>query len=539
MMYYTIAKQPKKKTKGAAGPKGPIKGTVPGTSKMGSSVSNKSNTTKIESPSQSITFTSQQELDLASLNISVDPKPVVVDEPPKAHYTDQALVDMAKLELQRKNPGINLIVIGHVDAGKSTLMGRLLYELGKIDQRARTNTVRASDKAGKSSFSWAWELDTTAEERQRGITMDIASQNFSTVHRDITILDAPGHRDFIPNMISGASQADCALLVVDSAMGEFEAGFERGGQTKEHLLLVRSLGVTQVIVAVNKLDLVDWEISRYEKIVGDLRGFLSQAGFSPSKMNFVPVSAIDGVNLLGLPNPTVSLRKWYNGPTLVELLDRLEPPPRSLELPLRIPISNVFRGQAGLSSGLAVSGRICSGVVQVGERLKVFPGGETTIVRFIEQENSSVPWSAAGTNVNLFLSNIDQNHLNIGSVLCPLSSTVSLASKFTGQIIVFDITLPITPGTYVELFYHSRDVPATITKLIATLDRGTSAIIKNNPRVLPKHTSAKVEITIRNTSGGSELPIPVEPFKVNRELGRIVLRRGGETIAAGVILDLL
>lgn len=167
MMYYSLAKRPKKTTKAVAGSKGPAVSALPGTSKMASSASTKSSTTKIESSSQSTAFTSQQELDLASLNISVDLKPVIVDEPLKAHFTDQALVDMAKLDLQRKNPRINLIVIGHVDAGKSTLMGRLLYELGKIDRGARKNTVRASDKAGKSSFSWAWELDTTAEERQR------------------------------------------------------------------------------------------------------------------------------------------------------------------------------------------------------------------------------------------------------------------------------------------------------------------------------------------------------------------------------------
>ncbi|GJJ07398.1 hypothetical protein Clacol_001600 [Clathrus columnatus] len=475
------------------------------TSKATSSASTTINVTKT-APSVTI---SQEELDLAALNISAEPKLVTVDELPKASFAREALLQLARLEIQEQKPRINLVVIGHVDAGKSTLMGRLLYDLGKIDEKTRLNTVRASEKSGKGSFSWAWELDGTVEERQRGITMDIALQDLSTTHRNITILDAPGHRDFIPNMISGAFQADCALLVVDSSTGEFEAGFDKGGQTKEHLLLVRSLGVSQVIVAVNKLDLVDWKVDRYEKIVSDLRGFLTQAGFPSSRTNFVPVSAIGGTNLIATSNNPLSLRDWYNGPSLIDLLDQLETPPRSLELPLRIPISNVFKGQMGSASGLAVTGRVCSGIVQVGERLRILPGNETTTVRSIEQE---------------------------GSVLCLPSELVPLASKFSAQVIIFDISLPITPGAPVEMFYHSRDVPATITRLLATLDRGSSTIVKNNPRVLLKHTSAKVEIAIRNTLGSSGFSIPVEPFRVNKELGRLVLRRGGETIAAGMIL---
>ena len=239
-------------------------------------------------------------------------------------------------------------------------MGRLLYELGRVDQKTHIMNERASGKLGKGSFSWAWELDGTVEERERfvskawpctrfspfvclmklhrGVTMDIALQSFSTPNRNITVLDAPGHRDFIPNMISGASQADCALLVVDASSGEFEAGFQRGGQTKEHLLLVRSLGVSQVVIAVNKLDQVirqdclfsslvsnvfrkvDWDRTRYENIVDDLRPFLVQSGFQSSKMKFVPVSALAGANLVNQAKDFTSLMAWYGGPALVDLL---------------------------------------------------------------------------------------------------------------------------------------------------------------------------------------------------------------------------
>ena len=245
---------------------------------------------------------------------------------------------------------------GHVDAGKSTLMGRLLYETGRVNEKTRVAHERGSSKIGKASFSWAWELDGTLEERERrecsafrivvpdirprGITMDIGQQSLSTSHRVVTILDAPGHRDFIPNMISGASQADCAVLVVDAAAGEFEAGFDRGGQTREHLLLVRSLGVSQLLVAVNKLDQVcfhaemallfliftvesqvQWDKDRYEEICGIMKPFLLQSGFHPSRMKFVPVAASLGVNLADRQGTNAAtLNRWYKGPTMIDLL---------------------------------------------------------------------------------------------------------------------------------------------------------------------------------------------------------------------------
>ncbi|KAF9246907.1 P-loop containing nucleoside triphosphate hydrolase protein [Melanogaster broomeanus] len=415
-------------------------------------------------------------------------------------------------------------------------MGRLLYELGLVDEKSRRANERESSRTGKSSFCWAWELDGTAEERERfGITMDIAMQSLSTTHRQITILDAPGHKDFIPNMISGASQADCALLVVDATTGEFEAGFDRGGQTREHLVLVRSLGVSQVIVAVNKLDQVNWEQSRYDEICEQLRTFFTQSGFHSSKTRFVPVGAMLGVNLVERKAPEASaVSMWYKGPTLVDLLDKLEPPVRDIASPLRLPISNVFKGQ---SSGTGVTGRICAGLIQIGERVRVLPGDETAIVKSIEVDERNLPWAVAGTNATLHLTAIDPIHLNIGSVLCPPTDLVPLAISFSARIIIFDIQLPIISGASVELFHHSRDVPATISKLVATLDRAVGSIAKRSPRVLTKGTSAEIEITLRGDTlsgpGAVARPIPIEPFSVNKDMGRILLRRGGETIAAG------
>ncbi|KAF8592451.1 hypothetical protein K439DRAFT_1610256 [Ramaria rubella] len=509
-------------------------------------------------------ITDQQQFDVASLNLKDEPDELVEEEPPpKTTMARERVLEEARAVLEGGREGkksVNLVVIGHVDAGKSTLMGRMLYELGRIDEKRRTANERASEKIGKSSFSWAWELDGTIEERQRGVTMDIALQNLSTPRRNITVLDAPGHRDFIPNMISGASQADCALLVVDASPGEFEAGFRRGGQTKEHLILVRSLGVSQLVVAVNKLDQVNWDGSRFEGIVEDLRPFLVQSGFPASKTSFVPISAMAGVNLVNRVEDTIGLNAWYNGPTLVDLLDALDPPVRSLDSPLRIPVSNVFKGQTTLSSGLGVSGRICSGVVQVGERLRVLPGEESTIVRVIEHDEDSVSWAAAGSYVTLYLTAIDPIHLSIGTVLCPPDNLVPLVTKFVAQVIIFDIDLPIIAGASVELFHHSQDVPATLSRLIAVLDRTTSVVLKQNPRlgfmhficraieptlnrVLTKLASAKIEVTVRSTimigSSTQASPIPMESFKTNKEMGRVLLRRSGETIAAGIVVELL
>jgi elongation factor 1 alpha-like protein len=371
--------------------------------------------------------------------------------------------------------------------------------------------------------------------------MDIAVQMLSTTHRNITILDAPGHRDFIPNMISGASQADCALLVIGASRGEFEAGFDRGGQTREHVVLVRSLGVTQIVVAVNKLDLVDWSKDRYQDICNQLKAFLVQSGFQLSKTHFVPVGAMSGVNLSGREGQdAVALNSWYNGVTLVELLDRLQPPRRDTTSPLRFPISNVFKGQ-GSTTG--VWGRVCSGIVQVGECLRVMPGDETAVVKAIETETDRVQWAAAGTNVTLYLTEIDPIHLDTGRVLCPQTHPVELASAFTARIIVFDIQVPILAGTSIELFHHSRDVPAAISKLNATLERTSGAVAKRNPRVLTKGTSAEVQITMRQAAfagaGARSIAIPLEPFAANKEMGRILIRRGGETIAAGIVLEII
>lgn len=235
----------------------------------------------------------------------------------KALSSEAALAEYQKACEERK-PLINLVVIGHVDAGKSTLMGRLLFDSGLVTKKVMHRYEQDSKKTGKSSFMYAWILDETEEERTRGITMDIAQSRFETKNRSVTLLDAPGHKDFIPNMITGAAQADVAVLVVDATEGEFEAGFEAGGQTKEHTMLVRSFGVSQLAVVVNKLDTCNWSQERYNDIVQKLGAFLKQAGFKETDVTFVPCSGFNGQNL-SKPADEPALTAWYKGPCLVEV----------------------------------------------------------------------------------------------------------------------------------------------------------------------------------------------------------------------------
>ncbi|KIM33546.1 hypothetical protein M408DRAFT_326241 [Serendipita vermifera MAFF 305830] len=490
----------------------------------------------------------QMDADMLALGLQ-DSTPLVMDteEPPKISLAREKLLEEAKRAISGQGGdklSLSIVIIGHVDAGKSTLVGRLMYDLGSIDQRKRAQTERSSEKMGKASFSWAWEMDSGVEERNRGITIDMAQSVLSLPNRTIVVLDAPGHKDFVPNMISGASQADTALLVVDATNGEFEAGFDKGGQTREHLLLVRSLGVQQLIVAVNKLDTVAWSEDRYNEIKESLGNFLVQSGFQQSKTSFVPVAGFLGVNLVDRLQPEATeLEKWYTGPTLVETLDKLDPPGRAIEAPFRFPITNLFKGQNAASSGVAVSGKLVSGVVQVGERVRVVPGDESAVIKLIMADGESLPWAAAGSNVDIYLSNIDPIHLTIGSVLCPTSAVVPLVASFIAQVIIFDQSYPITVGASAELFHQSQNIPVTIVPL-ETLDRITGATIKSNPRVLSKGMSAKIRVAVRgstiseSSASASHARLPIETFKDNKDMGRILLRRNGETIAAGIILSL-
>ncbi|KAI8620107.1 P-loop containing nucleoside triphosphate hydrolase protein [Chytriomyces sp. MP71] len=428
--------------------------------------------------------------------------------------------------------GIHLVVVGHVDAGKSTLMGHLLYLLGEVPERTMQKYERDAEKMKKGSFCFAWVLDETEEERSRGVTIDVGMSHFETDRHRFTILDAPGHRDFVPNMISGASQADAALLVVASSTGEFEAGFEHGGQTREHALLVRSLGVSQLVVAVNKLDTMDWSEARFYEIKEKLSLFLLGAGFRKDRVTFVPVSGFSGENMVQLK--TEALQAWYEGPTLKECLDALEPPARALEREFRLPVTDYFKGGATAGSGgsLTVSGRVEAGTVQMGDLVTVMPVGDHGSVKAIEMNGEVVKWAVAGDNVVLTLNGVEVERVGIGNVLCSPQSLMPVADVVQVKIVTFDIAIPLTLGVPIVVHHQSASTPAIISKLVAVLNKSTGEVVKKNPRALPKNVTAIVDIKL-------ERPICVELAKVSRELGRLMIRSGSTVVAAGLVTEIV
>ncbi|XP_035212374.1 HBS1-like protein isoform X1 [Stegodyphus dumicola] len=445
----------------------------------------------------------------------------------KSLKSEKAISELYLKERSQEKPLINLVVIGHVDAGKSTLMGHLLYRLGQVSKRAMHKFEQDSKKLGKSSFMYAWVLDETSEERNRGITMDIAQTKFETKHRSVVHIDAPGHKDFIPNMIVGAAQADVAILVVDTTRGEFETGFEMGGQTREHTMLIRSLGVSQIAVAVNKMDNVNYAEERYKDIVTKMSSFLKQVGFKECDVAFVPCSGLTGENLLNPPE-TPELRKWYTGSTLIDVIDNFKPPERQVEKPFRLCVADVFKGTSG---GFCVAGKIEAGFVKSGDKVLVMPAGEQAVVKAITTDESSLQHGFAGDHVILQLSGTDMNNVASGSMICDIERPVKVTTLFEARLVIFNISTPITKGYPVILHYQSLSEQALIKKLISQLNRSTGEIVKKKPRCLTKNSSAVVEIEVNR-------PICIELFKDYKELGRIMLRSGGSTIAAGLVTQI-
>uniref|UniRef100_A0A182THC7 Tr-type G domain-containing protein n=1 Tax=Anopheles melas TaxID=34690 RepID=A0A182THC7_9DIPT len=423
---------------------------------------------------------------------------------------------------------IHMVVIGHVDAGKSTLMGHLLYDTGNVSQRIMHKHEQESKKLGKSSFMYAWVLDETGEERERGITMDVGSTRFETAKKEITLLDAPGHKDFIPNMISGANQADVALLVVDATRGEFETGFEQGGQTREHALLVRSLGVSQLGVVVNKLDTVGWSKERFDEIVNKLKVFLKQAGFRDADVTYVPCSGLTGENLVKDPTDP-ALTAWYNGPTLLKVIDSFKTPDRAIDKPFRLSVADIFKGTG---SGFCLCGRIESGMVCVNDKVLVCPSKEQAVVKNITIDELPQQTAFAGDQVSLTLANIDINNISVGYILSDIYHPVPLATRILARIVVFNIKVPITRGYPVLLHHQSLIEPAIIRKLKAQLHKGTGEVIKKNPRCLGNNSCALVEIEFQR-------PIGMERYADFKDLGRIMLRVEGVTIAAGLVTEIV
>uniref|UniRef100_A0A3B1J7K3 HBS1-like protein n=1 Tax=Astyanax mexicanus TaxID=7994 RepID=A0A3B1J7K3_ASTMX len=452
----------------------------------------------------------------------------VTPAPPRStSKSKQQLNIRAELEQrQGGKPLLNLVVIGHVDAGKSTLMGHLLYLLGNVNKRTMHKYEQEAKKAGKASFAYAWVLDETGEERDRGVTMDVGMTKFETSSKVVTLMDAPGHKDFIPNMITGAAQADVAVMVVDASRGEFEAGFEAGGQTREHALLVRSLGVTQLAVAVNKMDQVNWQQERFQEITSKLGHFLKQAGFKESDVYYIPTSGLSGENLT-TKSKEAELTAWYSGPCLLEQIDSFKAPQRSVEKPFRLCVSDVFKDQG---SGFCVTGKIEAGYIQTGDKVLAMPPNETCTVKGITLHDEPLDWAAAGDHVSLTVTGMDIIKINVGCVFCDTKEPIKACSRFRARILLFNIEVPITQGFPVLLHYQTVSEPATIRKLVSILHKSNGEVLKKKPKCLTKGQNAVVEIQ-------TQRPVALELYKDFKELGRFMLRYVGSTIAAGVVTE--
>jgi len=419
---------------------------------------------------------------------------------------------------------INIVVIGHVDAGKSTTTGHLIYKCGGIDKRTIEKFEKEAAEIGKSSFKYAWVLDKLKAERERGITIDIALWKFETPKYYVTIIDAPGHRDFIKNMITGTSQADAAVLVIASGAGEFEAGISKEGQTREHVLLAFTLGVKQMIVAINKMDdkSVNWSQARYDEIKKEVSAYLKKVGYNPDKVSFVPISGWNGDNMLESSTNT----PWYKGPTLLEALDAIEPPKRPTEKPLRLPLQDVYK-IGGI--GTVPVGRVETGVLKPGMVVTFAPSGISTEVKSVEMHHESLPEAVPGDNVGFNVKNISVKDIRRGYVASDSKNDPAMeAADFTAQVIVLNHPGQIGAGYTPVLDCHTAHIACKFAELLSKIDRRTGKAQEENPKFVKSGDAAMVKLI-------PSKPMCVETFSEYPPLGRFAVRDMRQTVAVGVI----
>ncbi|MBS7645310.1 MAG: translation elongation factor EF-1 subunit alpha [Candidatus Bathyarchaeia archaeon] len=426
-----------------------------------------------------------------------------------------------------KKPHLNLVVIGHVDHGKSTLTGHLLYKTGYIDDKTIQAYEKEAAKTGVGeTFKFAFVLDRLKEERERGLTIDLAYQNFETPHVYYTIIDAPGHRDFIKNMITGASQADVAMLVVSAKKGEFEVGVGPGGQTREHSYLAKTLGVDQILVAINKMDdpTVNYSKERYEECRKELESLLKTVGYDVSKIDFIPASGWKGDNLSELSPNT----PWYQGPTVLEALDKFQPPPKPVDKPLRIPVQDVY---SITGVGTVPVGRVETGILKEGDEVIFMPANKKGEVKSIEMHHVRIPQAEPGDNIGFNVRGVAKTEIHRGDVVGHVDNPPTVAKEFIGRIIVIHHPTAIAQGYTPVLHAHTSTVAATFTELIQKIDPRTGQVIEEKPSFLKTGDGAVVKLRpVR--------PVVIEPFKEIPQLGRFAIRDMGTTIAVGVVTEI-
>jgi elongation factor 1-alpha len=436
----------------------------------------------------------------------------------------------------KEKPHINIVVIGHVDSGKSTTTGHLIYKCGGIDKRTIEKFEKEAQEQGKGSFKYAWVMDKLKAERERGITIDIALWKFETPRYYCTVIDAPGHRDFIKNMITGTSQADVAVLIVAAGTGEFEAGISKNGQTREHALLAYTLGVKQLIVCMNKMDTTEPPHSqaRFEEIQKEVSAYVKKIGYNPATVPFVPISGWHGDNMLEPSTNMPWFKGWnierkgakFDGKTLLQALDAMEPPSRPTDKPLRLPLQDVYK-IGGI--GTVPVGRVETGIIKPGMVVTFAPANLTTEVKSVEMHHEALTEAVPGDNVGFNVKNVSVKELRRGYVAGDSKDNPPRATEeFTAQVIVLNHPGQISNGYTPVLDCHTAHIACKFRDIKEKCDRRSGKKIEDNPKSVKSGDAAIVDLAPTK-------PMCVESFTDFPPLGRFAVRDMRQTVAVGVI----
>ena len=426
--------------------------------------------------------------------------------------------------MAKEKEHINLVFIGHVDHGKSTTVGRLLFDAGSIDEQTMRKLKEKAAQLGKSGFEFAFVMDNLKEEQERGVTIDLAHKRFDTDKYYFTVIDAPGHKDFIKNMITGASQADCAVLVVAANDGV-------NAQTKEHLKLSKIFGVGQLIVAVNKMDIsgVDWSEDRYKAVVEEVTKEATIAGWKADQIRFIPIASLPGVNITKKPEEM----PWWDGDNLLQAIDKFEVPQKPTDLPLRLPLQDVYN-ITGI--GVVPVGRIETGVMKVGDKIIAVPGregkGVPAELKSIEMHHEQVQQAEPGDNVGFNARGFGKKDIARGDVIGHADNVPSVATEFTAQIVIMNHPSVVTVG-YTPVFHiHTAQVACQFVEIVKKINPATGEEVTENKDILRNGDAAIVRLR----------PVQALVIEKNSEIpqmSRFAIRDSGVTVAAGMCMDMV
>ena len=413
-------------------------------------------------------------------------------------------------------PHLNLIFIGHVDHGKSTTVGRLLYDSGSLSEQDYRKIKTDADAMGKGTFAFAFVMDNLKEERERGVTIDVAYKKFEGKKNNFTIIDAPGHRDFVKNMITGTSQADAAVLVVSAKEGVQP-------QTKEHAFLAQVMGLKQMVIAINKMDEVNYDEKRFKEVKEEMTKLLTGVGYKTDSVVFIPISAWVGDNVAKKSDKL----KWFSGKTLLDALDDFVAPKPPTDKALRLPIQDVYNIKG---VGTVPVGRVETGIIKPGDKIISMPSGAKGEVKTVEMHHEQLPQAVPGDNIGFNVRGLTKEQVARGDVVGHEKDPPTVAKEFTAQIVVLNHPTAIPVG-YTPVFHlHTAQLSCTLTEIQKKLDAKTGQTKEENPKFLKTGDAAIVKIVPTK-------PVVIEEYKKFPQLGRFAIRDMGQTVAAGIVLS--